>query len=312
MIGRTWIAIARWGILTVVGGLGFFNIYSAHAQELNPIDYLLASQRINLITQPQAVIPVVVPIKNTSAVPWDSAKLELGTVYSTADKNRPSAWKTADWESATRIRLSEPDRWIMPNQIAEFRFTMQSPKFFGQYREYFQPVLDEVWLTGDPVVLQIQVGEEVVTQSTVSKEIRVYRKSQTAEWLESGFVVATLPISSGKTGYATPAGRYTIINHAKEAYSEKYSLYMGNWMGLAREGVGFQGFGLHSLAYWKTTNHPYADGTIKNGRLYIGNRVYEDALHLGKAMSHGCIRQGVEESAVAYDWAPDGTLVTVI
>ena len=87
---------------------------------------------------------------------------------------------------------------------------------------------------------------------------------------------------------------------------------MSNWMGLTHEKDGYQGYGLHSLAYWKTSRPMYPSGSIVNGRLYEGNRVYEDAIHLGKPMSHGCIRHGNVESAIVYDWAPNGTTVKVI
>lgn len=298
--------------LTLVGGLGFWNIYSAQAQSVTPTDYLLASSPINLITQPTSSLPVVVPIKNTSSTPWEAGQIQLGTIYSTGDKDRPSIWKATDWQSATRISLPDTTRRVMPNQVIEFHFTMQAPARVGQYREYFQPILGGAWLAGAPIVIQIQVGDELSVQSVVDKQVKIYRKEQNADWLEHGYIVATLPISSGKAGYTTPKGNYTILNHYEEAYSSKYSLYMGNWMGLTREGYGFQGIGMHSLAYWKIAKQPYPDGTIKNGRLYLKNRVYEDVLHLGKVMSHGCIRFGIAEAAVLYGWAPNGTPVTII
>jgi lipoprotein-anchoring transpeptidase ErfK/SrfK len=255
---------------------------------------------------------VVVPIKNTGSTSWDGSQLQLGTTYSTGDKNRPSIWQSPDWVSDTRIGLNQPNKLIKPGKIAEFQFTMQVPKFAGQYREYFQPVLGDSWLVGEPIVIQIQVGDGVTVQSVETKEIQIYRASQQTNWLENGYIVATLSVSTGKSGYTTPSGRWRIYNRFEEAYSAKYKLYMGNWLGIAKEGVGFKGYGMHSLAYWKIAKPPYPDGTIKNGRLYVNHRVYEDVLHLGKPMSHGCIRNSIDAARVLYGWAPNNTLVTVI
>lgn len=304
--------LTRGMLLLLVGSLGFWNIYTAQAQSERPADYVLGSSSIKLLTQPGAMLPVIVPVRNTTGSVWDGGQLQLGTMFSTGDRDRPSVWKTSDWMSDTRIGLRDRYTFVAPNQVAGFSFTMKAPDRSGWYHEYFQPMLNGQWLAGEPIVIEIQVGDVLQVQSAAAKEIRIYRKQQVGEWLENGYVVASLPISSGKPGYTTPAGKYTIINHFEEAYSQKYRLYMGHWMGLSKEGVGYQGYGLHSLAYWKIAKQPYPDGTIKNGRLYLANRVYEDVLHLGKPMSHGCMRFPIAAAEIMFNWAPDGTSVTVV
>lgn len=313
MTTRVWIALSKWGALTVIGGLGFVNIFSASAQGLTSTDFVLASPRINLITQPQASLPVVVPVKNTSGTPWNSDQIRLGTIYSTGDTDRPSVWKAADWQSDSRIGSAEVGRRIMPNQIMEFHFTMQAPSRAGQYREYFRPILGDQWLAGDPIVIQIQVGEELTVQSDQEKAIKIYRRSQQVELEEHGYVVATLPISSGKSGYTTPAGQYTIMNHVDTAYSSEYKLWMPNWMALSNVRTGFRGYGMHSLPYWKVNPAKYEEGKIyPGGRLYTQGKLFEGYSHLGKPVSHGCVRSGIRESGIIYNWAPDGTPVTIV
>jgi hypothetical protein len=308
-----WLQLIRWGSLTTVGVLGFWNIYQADAQSTGLTNYVLSGSAPIIYTQPNAVTQTTVSVRNTSDSAWNSVTLQLGTIFSTGDKNRVSAWKTDEWLSATRIGLKGDPRKIFSNRIVDFTFSIKAPERVGQYKEYFQLVDGDQWLIGEPIVITITVGDALTVQSTTEKEVRIYRKPQVGEWVENGFVVATLPISSGKSGYATPAGKYTIMNHIPNAYSSKYALWMPNWMGLSSVKSGFRGYGMHSLPYWKVNPAKYVEGMIyAGGRLYTDERLYEGFSHLGRPVSHGCVRWGIAESAILYAWAPNGTLVTVI
>ena len=305
--------LVKWGSLATVGMLGFWNIYQANAQLISPVDYVLNGSAITVHTQPGAVTPITISVRNTSDVTWDSATLQLGTVFSTGDKNRVSVWKTDNWLSATRIGLTGERRKIFPNRIVGFSFTIKAPERTGWYKEYFQLVRGEEWLMGDPIVITITVGDILEAQSVNAKEVRLYRGTQVGEWLEEGFIVATLPISSGKGGYTTPAGKYKIMNHIPDAYSSEYELWMPNWMGLSSERYGFRGYGMHALPYWKVNPTKYEEGKIyAGGRLYTQGKLYEGYSHLGRAVSHGCVRWGIAEAAIMYNWAPNGTPVTVL
>lgn len=314
MLLPNWHRLIAISSVAVIGTLGFWNIYQADAQAMVNSDYVLANSNLEISAQPSTTIPIMVAVRNLTNQVWAPDKLRLGTVFSTGDTDRASNWKTETWLSATRIGPMAGSRPTYFNQIAVFSFTIKAPLYHGVYKEYFRPLIEgEQWLVGEPIVLTIRVGDGVQIQEVApAKEVKIYRKTQQADWLENGVVVATLPISSGKSGYTTPAGEYTIINQFEEAYSAKYSLYMGNWMGIAKNGVGFRGYGMHSLAYWKIKHQPYPDGTIKNGRLYTNGRVYEDVNHLGEPMSHGCIRFGIQEAKVLYNWASVGTPVTIV
>ncbi|MFA5010166.1 MAG: L,D-transpeptidase [Patescibacteria group bacterium] len=313
MRNQLWIQLARGAGIAVVAVMGFWNIYSASAQAEYTVDYILASQKIDVVTQPGAIVSVIVPIKNVSEIGWDNTQIQLGTIFSTGEKDRPSAWSTSQWLSETRIGLRDTTTWVGAGNVATFNFTIKAPARAGWYREYLQPVINNYWLPGDPIVIQIQVGDGVEIQSTVDKEIRIYRNAQQGELIEHGYIVATLPISSGRAGYTTPAGKYTIYNHIANAYSSKYALWMPNWMGLSNERTGFVGYGMHSLPYWKVSSSKYTEGEIyPGGRLYTQGRLYEGYSHLGRAVSHGCVRWGIRESGVIYNWAPNGTPVQVV
>jgi len=301
--------------IAIIGGLGFWNIYRAEAQSATGADYILVNQNLEMTAQPETAIPVIVAIRNLTKEAWPSDKLQLGTIFSTSDKDRNSVWTNDSWLSATRIGLHGTGQPIYPNKIATFAFTMKVPAYHGMYKEYFMPIMEGArWLDGVPIVFTFIVGGEVQIQAAIpTKEVRIYRKTQQAEWLEDGYVVATLPISSGKSGYATPAGQYKIMNHILNAYSSEYKLWMPNWMGLSSNKYGFLGYGMHALPYWNVNPARYEEGKIyPGGRLYTQGRLYEGYSHLGVAVSHGCVRWGIREAEIMYNWAPEGTPVIVV
>lgn len=295
--------------------VGIFNITNTLASINDPETDYVNLQNIPAISmEANETREMTVLIKNTSVDTWGSDVIKLGTIFHTGDKNRPSIWATDAWESNTRILVSN-EKNIKPLQVAEFTFSVTAPSRAGIYQEYFRPLIEySHWLKGEPIVITFSVGNNdgIVLAEGEAKEIRIYRDTQQADMLAGGIVVATLPVSTGKAGYTTPAGRWRIMNHFEEAYSQAYELYMGNWMAIVQEGKAYDGYGMHSLAYWKTRTPLYPDGTIKDGRLYTGNRVYEDVEHLGTPMSHGCIRFGIEEVKVLYNWAENDTLVTIV
>ncbi len=126
------------------------------------------------------------------------------------------------------------------------------------------------------------------------KYIEVDLSQQRLYQFEGDTLLATFTVSTGKWDTPTPIGTRYILNHVSYAYSKPYNLYMPWWMGLAKTpaGGGFNGYGLHELPEWKSG---YKEG----------------ASHLGRPVSHGCIRLGVGPAKILYDWAPNGTPVVI-
>jgi len=132
---------------------------------------------------------------------------------------------------------------------------------------------------GAPIPSNWQTMAPKVIELNLSAQ-RIYR------W-ENGQRIDENLISSGKRGYDTPQGLFYTKNKIPLAYSRKYRLYMPNWMAFTR-----WGHGLHALP------------VFKNGKV-------EGAAHLGKKVSHGCVRTSTEFSKVLYDWADVGTPVII-
>ncbi|MDP3993091.1 MAG: L,D-transpeptidase family protein [bacterium] len=115
--------------------------------------------------------------------------------------------------------------------------------------------------------------------------------------MNGGTKQAEYVISSGKRGTPTPSGTFYIKNKIPLAQSRLFpGIWMEKWNALARtpDGGGYQGYGLHRV--------PCFDPQC-NSR--------EPASHLGRPVSHGCVRISNEGADWVYDNAPIGTPVVI-
>ena len=120
----------------------------------------------------------------------------------------------------------------------------------------------------------------------LEKKIEVDIKQQKLYYFLSDVRLGVFPVSTGKPSMPTPKGHFQIDNKALRAWSS-WGLWMPYWMSLKN---GY--FGLHELPEWPN-----------------GAKEGED--HLGKPVSHGCVRLGVGPAEFIYNWAPIGTKVYI-
>ncbi len=95
-------------------------------------------------------------------------------------------------------------------------------------------------------------------------------------------------VSTGKASTPTPTGDFTVVNKSKKAWSKAYGLWMPFWLGLDRGRIG-----IHELPVWP-------------------NGYREGENHLGKAVSHGCIRLGVGSAEYLFNKVDTGIKVSII
>lgn len=119
------------------------------------------------------------------------------------------------------------------------------------------------------------------------KKIEVNLAKQELSYFLGQVRLATSTVSTGKPSMPTPKGTFSIINKSPRAWSKSYGLWMPFWMGISGGRVGF-----HELPEWPSG---YKEG----------------ANHLGKPVSHGCIRLGVGPAEKLYRWAEVGTKVVI-
>lgn len=122
-------------------------------------------------------------------------------------------------------------------------------------------------------------------------------KTQTMYIMDGTTKLQQFLISSGRAGTPTPRGVFYVKNKIELARSRLYpSLWMRKWNALAKnpDGSGYEGYGVHDLPCFN------AECTLVEG-----------ASHLGRPVSHGCIRLGPTSAAWFYDNIPVGTPVHI-
>ena len=138
-------------------------------------------------------------------------------------------------------------------------------------------------------------GEEVywgynpLSSSTkkLSPQIIINLKTQKLKYLVSGQVLKEFLISSGKASMKTPTGSFKVINKSKKAWSSAYKLWMPYWLGFSTGS-----YGIHELPVWP-------------------NGYREGENHLGKPVSHGCVRLGIGAAQYIYERVGVGTSILI-
>lgn len=207
-----------------------------------------------------------------------------------------------NWINGNRIRANNGEgRVVNPNEQVNFTAAVKSPSAPGKYLLALSPVVDGVvYVPCDPFLLTIIVDNDTTPSSqyisATEKRIVIDTGAQRLHQQVGGDDLNVFLVSTGKNGYNTPPGDYHVDHKNDVRYSNAYNLYMDNWLGLANDRWGFRGYGIHKLPYWKTRS----------------GRVYEGEAHLGRRVSHGCVRLGYTESEIIYNWAEVGTDVKII
>ncbi len=142
---------------------------------------------------------------------------------------------------------------------------------------------------GDSLVA-IPEKTETSGRNDLYKYIEVDISEQKMKFYENGFLLGEHIVSTGMLKMPTPLGDFKILSKSEVAYSNAYKLYMPNFMLFTKSGAG-----IHGLPYWK------------NGSKFV----YEGVNHLGKRVSHGCIRLALDAAKKIYSWADLGTPVIV-
>lgn len=257
-------------------------------------------------------------LKNTGNMPWFSDSsgcagvnaMRLGTA-----KNRDRAsvfYNPADnrWHGSNRISMLE--RRVDPGETATFVFRGLAPQVNDIFREYFQPVIEGVkWFEEkqETAYVDVYVGE--IAPENESKLLYLNQSGQTSSLNLNGESVVHVDISEQKLTFQigetlvreysvstgtfktpTPLGNFRILSKEELRIGNKAPHYrMPKWQHFSGRGHGF-----HSLPYLANDKGVF----------------WKEALnHIGRRVSHGCIRLLPEDAEELYNLTTIGTKVHV-
>lgn len=114
------------------------------------------------------------------------------------------------------------------------------------------------------------------------REAVVLIDMQTVVFLENGREANLALVSTGRAGYGTPVGEFSVLYRRRAPVSSTYDVRMPYWLCIDPSGQ----IGMHQ--------------TFLSGTNLLGSR-----------RSHGCIRMGENTARWSYDWLRVGSKVTV-
>lgn len=126
---------------------------------------------------------------------------------------------------------------------------------------------------------------------------------QTVILLRDGQVIASSPISSGKTGHSTPRGQFSIITKDLKHYSATYGMIVdGRGSVLVRDANS--SMALPTGARFIRAPMPYFLGFTPKHGLHAGRLP-------GYPASHGCVRMPSDMARYFFETIPLGTRVFI-
>jgi hypothetical protein len=143
---------------------------------------------------------------------------------------------------------------------------------------------------GETKIVAMPQKTEPSGRRDLYKYIEIDISEQKLKFYENGFLLGTNIVSTGTWKMPTPLGTFKIMSKSEVAYSNAYSLYMPHFMLFTKGGAG-----IHGLPYWKSSK----------------GIVYEGVNHLGKRVSHGCVRLALDAAEAVFEWADKGVAVVV-
>ena len=235
-------------------------------------------------------VDVVIQYRNAGTATWQRDEVRLGT---SNPENAVSPFYLADsWLAENRVAFAESA--VAPGEIAHFRFAVSPP--LTDAKQEFRLVREAAGFFGPTITVQNhgtpeQVGVAAPAPRTKNgpKKVEINLANNTLTMWEGEVAIATHRISPGTAKTPTPTGTFKVLSKEDVRYSKTYKLYMPYWNHFGN------GYGIHGLPYWKR-----------------GKRiVVEGASHIGRNVSHGCVRLPPGADKQFFEWATPGTPIWI-
>lgn len=285
-------AAAFFGFRFQLGGVGI-KLISANIDSSGIIELSFDEPQESAVFEKGFEIKPDVPVDFV----WSSSKtklaivplnlLENGHIYDLRFQNNGSAFNASvigrifrlfGWDKIGVVEVAKSDS-EPPNDFHLIKLPEISPQKLPQ-SGVSQTIID------DQNLQKLQRCEE-----TILKCIEINLSAQRMQTWEKNKFVKEYVISSGRPGYATKTGNFSILDKWPVTYGgipgQRWK--MPFWMGIYYVGSTENGF--HEL--------PFING------------VRETSADLGRAVSHGCVRLGIGDMEEVYNFADIGTPVLI-
>lgn len=296
--------------------------------------------RRQLRVEPGEVFQVKVFMKNTGNMPWFSGDsgcagslLYLGTERERDRSSSLYAQNLEGWRGGNRIMMDQYR--VDPGSVASFTFEAAAPMRNVLFKEYFAPVVSGVqWIDNAQFHFDLIVGHGGSTAKDAVLKFEYANRSGPVDYIDlnakklvhlklserivylklGNEVVRAFPVSPGKPSTPTPVGttRITLKQDVRIGGAPPHYI-MPKFMWFRNGGYGFHALpSIGSAALRAEIRRLQAAGEEVPTSLYYGDALWREALdHIGRAVSHGCVRLLPEDADWMYNFVELGTKVVV-
>jgi len=291
--------------------------------ETRSFDAKFISVRRQLRVEPSEVFRVKVFMRNNSNITWFSTnsscegpKTSLGT---DKERDRASAFYTPNIEGIENTNWTQENRVAMdqlriePGQIASFTFWSKAGQKTDFHKEYFTPMVEgSEWMENAQFSFEVMTGRSGESPVDLRKKVSYAIKSGSIAGIDLNApksivvdlsdqkmllrlgdrVIREFWVSSGKSSTPTPYGTTHIISKQNIRVGIASPHYIMPKFMMFRAG----GYGIHALP------------SLGNDRGVFWTEAWN---HIGRPVSHGCIRLLPRDANFVYDFAEIGTTVIV-
>lgn len=290
-----------------------------------------------LSTEPGSKVKLDLFFENTGNMTWFSANsacaagpiVNLGTMR---ERDRASdIFGEAGWIANNRIAMQTPK--VEPGQIGVFEFTSVMPLNVDIYREYFQLVAEgKEWIRDSEINIDFYAGEMYESQENLDlkslyisssmpfseldlsgeKKIEIDLSEQKMHVYLDNILIRVFRVSTGAYKTPTPIGDFEISFKQKVRIAGGDIPYiMPLWQTV------YRGVGLHALpslgnARLRSKIKKLAPDEEAPVEWFKEDSLWTEAVdHIGRPVSHGCIRLLPEDARFMYEFTEEGTPISI-
>lgn len=155
--------------------------------------------------------------------------------------------------------------------------------------------LTERYSGNDVSMVNVPIQNQPVKTEIPHKSIEIDISEQQMYTYESGKLRKIYKVSTGLY-YPTPTGKFSILNKARNPFSEIYKVYMPYWMAFGYSNELKAYFGIHELPYW----------------IQDGNKIQRPRERIGNPSTGGCVALDIGDAQEMYEWADIGTPIEIV
>jgi hypothetical protein len=252
---------------------------TARAEDVFRIEFaqpILGISAENIRLQPQIVFSYSLT---------ENGKVLAITPFADYDKNREYHVNLTGLSTASGP-LPEKDHIFSKNEKGEMvdkSYTLELPDAGADVYEEMK-LAESRYLP--PESSRVKIDYHPQPFYSQGKYIDVSIAKQVMTLFEDGKEKDQFLVSTGKYGMPTPTGEYKVQRKEEKHWSYTYKL----WMPYSMNFTG--GYYIHELPFWP-------------------NGYHEGENHLGRRVSHGCVRLGIGPAKYVFDWAEIGTSIYI-